>query len=65
MNSKDFIDKGWVFNENELLLKESIGKGEFGDVTLGFLRGEKVAVKSLKDSSQATQKFLQEAAVMT
>jgi c-src tyrosine kinase len=46
-------------------LKESIGKGEFGDVMLGAYRGEKVAVKILKDSSQAAQKFLAEASVMT
>lgn len=46
-------------------LKESIGKGEFGDVMLGILRGEKVAVKVLKDSSEAAQKFLTEASLMT
>jgi len=48
-----------------LQLKESIGKGEFGDVMLGILRGEKVAVKMLKDSSEAAQKFLAEASLMT
>lgn len=48
-----------------LQLKESIGKGEFGDVMLGILRGEKVAVKILKDSSEAAQKFLTEASLMT
>nr|CAD7405367.1 unnamed protein product [Timema cristinae] len=46
-------------------LRESIGKGEFGDVMLGILRGEKVAVKMLKDSSEAAQKFLAEATLMT
>ena len=46
-------------------LKESIGKGEFGDVMLGSYKGEKVAVKILKDSSKAAQKFLAEASVMT
>jgi len=48
-----------------LQLKEPIGKGEFGDVMLGILRGEKVAVKVLKDSSEAAQKFLAEASLMT
>lgn len=48
-----------------LQLKESIGKGEFGEVMLGILRGEKVAVKVLKDSSEAAQKFLAEASLMT
>lgn len=48
-----------------LQLRESIGKGEFGDVMLGILRGEKVAVKMLKDLSEAVQKFLAEASLMT
>lgn len=48
-----------------LQLNECIGKGEFGDVLLGSLRGEKVAVKILKNSSEAAQKFLAEASLMT
>lgn len=64
INSKDFLDKGWVIPENDLQLRESIGKGEFGDVMLGILRNEKVAVKMLKDDG-AAQKFLAEASVMT
>lgn len=39
--------------------------GEFGDVLLGTFRGQKVAVKKLKDSSKAAQIFLAEASVMT
>lgn len=46
-------------------LQESLGKGEFGEVRLGLLRGDKVAVKVLKDSSKAAQKFLAEASLMT
>jgi c-src tyrosine kinase len=65
MNSTDFIAQGWVIAEQDLHLKESIGKGEFGDVMLGYLKGEKVAVKMLKDSTAAAQKFLAEASVMT
>lgn len=64
INSKEFVDKGWVIPESELQLRESIGKGEFGDVLLGILRNEKVAVKMLKDEG-AVQKFLAEASVMT
>ncbi|XP_037922668.1 tyrosine-protein kinase CSK isoform X2 [Hermetia illucens] len=64
INSKEFADKGWVIPENDLQLRESIGKGEFGDVMLGILRNEKVAVKMLKDDG-AAQKFLAEASVMT
>ncbi|KAG5670434.1 hypothetical protein PVAND_000699 [Polypedilum vanderplanki] len=65
MKSTDFIEQGWVIPEQDLHLKESIGKGEFGDVMLGYLKGEKVAVKMLKDSTAAAQKFLAEASVMT
>ncbi|XP_031635662.1 tyrosine-protein kinase CSK isoform X2 [Contarinia nasturtii] len=64
INSKEFLDKGWAIPESDLQLRESIGKGEFGDVMLGILRGEKVAVKMLKDDG-AAQKFLAEASVMT
>ncbi|XP_075238628.1 C-terminal Src kinase [Lycorma delicatula] len=65
IDTKKFVEAGWVIHESELELRESIGKGEFGDVMLGILRGEKVAVKMLKDSSEAAQKFLTEASLMT
>jgi c-src tyrosine kinase len=64
MDSSDFIAQGWIIQEQDLQLKESIGKGEFGDVMLGFLKNERVAVKMLKDSTAAAQKFLAEASVM-
>ena len=44
---------------------DSIGKGEFGDVLLGDWNGRKVAVKKLKDNSQAARDLLAEASVMT
>ncbi|XP_046454047.1 tyrosine-protein kinase CSK-like [Daphnia pulex] len=65
VDRKDFEEAGWIIQEKDLQLKESIGKGEFGDVMLGSFKGEKVAVKILKDSSKAAQKFLAEASVMT
>lgn len=65
VDPKAFVEAGWMIQEHELELRESIGKGEFGDVMLGILRGEKVAVKMLKDSSEAAQKFLTEASLMT
>jgi c-src tyrosine kinase len=64
MNSTDFIAQGWIIQEQDLQLKESIGKGEFGDVMLGYYKGDRVAVKMLKDSTAAAQKFLAEASVM-
>ncbi|XP_055611513.1 tyrosine-protein kinase CSK isoform X2 [Uranotaenia lowii] len=62
---KDFQDNGWEIKLEDLQLKENIGKGEFGDVMLGILKGEKVAVKVLKDAGRASNKFLAEAGVMT
>jgi c-src tyrosine kinase len=65
LNSNDFKAQGFEIQEKDLVLKESIGKGEFGDVMLGYLKGERVAVKMLKDSTDAAQKFVAEASVMT
>ncbi|XP_058824972.1 uncharacterized protein LOC131685336 isoform X2 [Topomyia yanbarensis] len=62
---KDFQDNGWEIKMEDLQLKENIGKGEFGDVMLGILKGDKVAVKVLKDAGRASNKFLAEAGVMT
>lgn len=59
------IDKKWLISEKDLELKESIGKGEFGDVKLGIYNGHNVAVKILKDSTEPAQKFLAEVSVMT
>lgn len=42
-----------------------LGKGEFGDVYEGKYKGQKVAVKSVKDKTKAAQAFLAEASVMT
>ncbi|KAG9436921.1 Tyrosine-protein kinase CSK [Apis mellifera carnica] len=62
---KAFVKAGWVIQTHELELRECIGKGEFGDVLLGVYRGERVAVKMLKDNSEAAQRFLAEASLMT
>ncbi|XP_058802342.1 tyrosine-protein kinase CSK isoform X2 [Phymastichus coffea] len=65
VDPKAFIEAGWVIHTDELELRECIGKGEFGDVLLGVYRGERVAVKMLKDNSEAAQRFLAEASLMT
>ncbi len=63
---KAFRDAGWVINEDQVQILEKIGKGEFGDVMLGFYQGQKVAVKSMKDiQTRNAQRFLAEASVMT
>lgn len=59
-----FVDAGWMIPEKDLEIRENIGKGEFGDVMLGLLNGQKVAVKILKDT-EAASKFLAEASLMT
>lgn len=58
------IFPGWMISERDLEIRENIGKGEFGDVMLGILSGQRVAVKMLKDS-EAASKFLAEASLMT
>ena len=56
---------GWAVDFKELKLGNILGKGDFGDVYEGTFRGEKVAVKSVKDRKKAAQAFLAEASVMT
>lgn len=46
-------DELFVIPEQELSICESIGKGEFCEVMLGKWKNNKVAVKVLKDSSEA------------
>uniref|UniRef100_A0A8C4TID2 Tyrosine-protein kinase n=1 Tax=Erpetoichthys calabaricus TaxID=27687 RepID=A0A8C4TID2_ERPCA len=60
----EFSRSGWALNLKELRFLQSIGKGEFGDVMLGDYRGNKVAVKCIKNDATA-QAFLAEASVMT
>lgn len=43
----------FIITENELEICEPIGKGEFGEVMLGKWKKQRVAVKVLKDSSEA------------
>ncbi|XP_017493174.1 PREDICTED: tyrosine-protein kinase CSK-like [Rhagoletis zephyria] len=66
LDPKAFEEAGWVIRMSELKLGEVLGKGEFGDVVLGTYRGQKVAVKKLKDSNcKAAQDYLTEASLMT
>lgn len=62
VDTKQFED--CLIPEHELDIKEPLGKGEFGEVLLGMWNGKRVAVKMLKDSSEAAQKFLAEANLM-
>ena len=61
----------FVINNIELLnhllqYLEKLGKGEFGDVMLANYKGQKVAIKTMKDiQTRRTAQFLAEATVMT
>ncbi|KAK9876961.1 hypothetical protein WA026_015994 [Henosepilachna vigintioctopunctata] len=48
-----YVDDLCIIPEQELEICESIGRGEFGEVMLGKWKKNKVAVKVLKDSSEA------------
>lgn len=56
--------EGCMIQEKDLDIREQLGKGEFGEVLLGMWNGKRVAVKMLKDSNEAMQKFLEEAQLM-
>ncbi|XP_053211682.1 tyrosine-protein kinase CSK-like isoform X2 [Panonychus citri] len=63
-----FEKAGWAMPVEDLdfgEVREVLGRGEFGDVRLAYYRGQKVAVKILKDCSKAAQNFLAEASLMT
>ncbi|XP_005994145.1 tyrosine-protein kinase CSK [Latimeria chalumnae] len=60
----EFLRSGWALNRKDLQLFQTIGKGEFGDVVLGEYKGNKVAVKCIKNDATA-QAFIAEASVMT
>ena len=67
LDTTAFEKAGWVIPVNDLdfgQIKETLGKGEFGDVHLAYFRKQKVAVKVLKES-RAAANFLAEASVMT
>lgn len=67
LDTSAFEKAGWVVPLAELdfgPVIETLGKGEFGDVRLATFKGQKVAVKILKDS-RAAANLLAEASVMT
>jgi c-src tyrosine kinase len=67
VSAEEFKASGWHIPRAQLIKKNSIGKGEYGEVWLGEYKGNKVAIKMLKDikDAKATKQFLAEASVMT
>ncbi|XP_054633395.1 tyrosine-protein kinase CSK-like [Dunckerocampus dactyliophorus] len=59
----EFLRGGWVMNRKHLKLQKVIGRGEFGEVMLADYKGNKVAVKCIKNDATA-QAFIAEASVM-
>jgi hypothetical protein len=56
----------WEIAAKELTRDVLVGSGQFGDVFEGTYRGEKVAIKTLKETGEAeTEEFLAEAHLMT
>jgi len=62
---QSFKDAGLFIQNSDIKECEKIGKGEFGDVMLGVYKGEKVAVKIMKElEDKRLNQFLAEADVM-
>eukprot|EP01137_Pigoraptor_chileana_P023681 Opistho-2@90386 len=59
------IGAAWKIVRGEIILGKTIGSGQFGAVYEATYRGQKVAVKTLKDADAVATDFLGEAAVMT
>ncbi|XP_061630793.1 tyrosine-protein kinase CSK-like isoform X1 [Phyllopteryx taeniolatus] len=58
----EFLRGGWVKNRKDFVLQKVIGQGEFGEVMLAEYKGNKVAVKCLKNNATA-QAFIAETSV--
>lgn len=55
----------WEIDKSEIVLKERLGSGNFGDVFKGvWNKRTPVAVKTLKTGTMEVEKFLEEAAIM-
>nr|BAF02917.1 protein tyrosine kinase CSK [Monosiga ovata] len=64
IDARKFVN--WEISPREIVKSAQIGSGQFGDVFEGLYRGQKVAIKTLKDvQGDAIDQFLLEADTMT
>nr|XP_037289181.1 LOW QUALITY PROTEIN: tyrosine-protein kinase CSK-like [Rhipicephalus microplus] len=63
IDHRAFEMAGWAIKKQDLQVIENIGKGEFGDVLLATYKGQKVAVKKIKESGK--NMLIAEASLMT
>lgn len=54
----------WELKMEDLTLGEELGSGQFGLVLEGLWRGEKVAVKTIREEAMSEEEFKEEARVM-
>uniref|UniRef100_A0A0N4ZLX0 Tyrosine-protein kinase n=1 Tax=Parastrongyloides trichosuri TaxID=131310 RepID=A0A0N4ZLX0_PARTI len=56
----------WEMDRNEIVMRNQIGSGQYGDVYEGYWKttGKTVAVKTLKEETMPVHEFLAEAAIM-
>uniref|UniRef100_A0A0K0FYI6 Tyrosine-protein kinase n=1 Tax=Strongyloides venezuelensis TaxID=75913 RepID=A0A0K0FYI6_STRVS len=56
----------WEMDRNEIVMRNQIGSGQYGDVYEGYWKttGKTVAVKTLKEETMPIHEFLTEAAIM-
>lgn len=64
VDARKFVN--WEISPRDIVKNNLIGSGQFGDVFEGMYRGQKVAIKTLKDvKGDAIDQFLLEADTMT
>ena len=54
----------WELNRTDIVMKQKLGGGQYGDVYEGKYQKSTVAVKTLKEDTMAVKDFLEEARIM-
>ncbi|XP_013407368.1 tyrosine-protein kinase Fer [Lingula anatina] len=63
---KPILREDWQLKNDDVVIKEKIGSGNFGDVCKGVYNGKEVAIKTCKETLNEDQrkKFIQEARIL-